>query len=102
MDELKENILLKNKCHILRMNNNKKENFDIEILSIDKENTTKNFFVKITDKKLLQKTGGIVKGMSGSPIIQDGKIIGVITHTVVDNPQKGFGISIEKMLESVK
>jgi len=84
------------------LDNNKKENFDIEILSIDKENTTKNFFVKITDKKLLQKTGGIVKGMSGSPIIQDGKIIGVITHTVVDNPQKGFGISIEKMLESVK
>ncbi len=84
------------------VSNNKKETFDIEILSIDKNNKTKNFLIKVTDEKLIKETGGIIKGMSGSPILQDGKIVGAITHTVVDNPQKGFGISIEKMLESVK
>ena len=84
------------------LSNNKKEYFDIEILSIDKDNPTKNFLVKIIDEDLIKKTGGIVKGMSGSPIIQDGKLVGAITHTIVDNPKKGFGISIEKMLESVK
>ena len=78
---------------------NKKEKFDIEILSIDKNNTTKNFLVKIVDKELLEKTGGIVKGMSGSPIIQDGKLVGAITHTILDNPTQGYGISIIKMLE---
>ena len=84
------------------LSDDKKEYFDIEILSIDKNNKTKNFLVKIVDEKLINKTGGIVKGMSGSPIIQDGKLVGAITHTIVDNPKKGFGISIEKMLESVK
>ena len=84
------------------LNDNKKESFNIEILSIDKSSKTKNFLVQITDDKLISKTGGIVKGMSGSPIIQDGKLVGAITHTIVDNPQKGFGISIEKMLRSVK
>ena len=84
------------------LSNNKKDYYDIEILSIDKSNTTKNFLIKVVDERLLHETGGIVKGMSGSPIIQDGKLVGVITHTIVDNPKKGFGISIEKMLESVK
>ena len=84
------------------ISNNKKESFAIEILSIDKTNQTKNFLIKVIDEKLIKETGGIIKGMSGSPILQDGKIVGVITHTVVDNPKKGFGISIEKMLRSVK
>ena len=82
--------------------NNKKEHFDIKILSIDKNNATKNFLTEITDAKLINETGGIVKGMSGSPIIQDGKIVGAITHTVVDNPKKGYGISITRMLESME
>ena len=84
------------------LSNNKKETFDIEILSIDKENQTKNFVIKVVDSNLLRKTGGIIKGMSGSPIIQDGKLIGAITHTIVDNPKKGYGISIIKMLESIE
>ena len=84
------------------LNDNEKQKYEIEILSIDKENATKNFLIQITDKELLNKTGGIVKGMSGSPIIQDGNIIGAITHTIVDNPKKGYGISIIKMLESVE
>ena len=81
---------------------NKKTKYEIEILSIDKENKTKNLMFKIIDDDLLQVTGGVVKGMSGSPIIQNGKIIGAVTHAIVDNPKKGFGISIIKMLESIE
>ena len=84
------------------LSNNKKEYYDIEILSIDKNSETKNFLIKVVDKRLLNETGGIVKGMSGSPIIQNKKIVGAVTHTIVDNPTKGFGISIEKMLSSVR
>ena len=84
------------------LNDNKKEKYDIEILSIDKENATKNFVIKVVDDDLLNKTGGIIKGMSGSPIIQNGKLIGAITHTIVNNPKKGYGISIIKMLESIE
>ena len=84
------------------LDGNKKESFEIEILSIDKKNDTKNFLIKVTDERLINKTGGIVKGMSGSPIIQNGKIIGAVTHTIVDKPTKGYGISIIKMLESIE
>lgn len=81
------------------INGNKKEKYEIEILSIDKNSDTKNFQIQITDQELINKTGGIIKGMSGSPIIQNGKIIGAITHAIVDNPVKGYGIGIEKMLK---
>lgn len=82
------------------LNGNKKETFEIEILSIDKMSNIKNFQIRITDQNLLNKTGGIVKGMSGSPIIQNNKIIGAVTHTMIDEPTKGYGISIIKMLEN--
>ena len=55
--------------------------------------------LRITDKRLLEKTGGIVQGMSGSPIIQDDKLIGAVTHVFVNDPTKGYGIYIEWMLE---
>ena len=58
----------------------------------------KDMIIKITDKRLIEKTGGIVQGMSGSPIIQDGKLIGAITHVFVNDPTKGYGIFIENML----
>ena len=54
--------------------------------------------VRITDERLLNKTNGIVQGMSGSPIIQNGKLIGAVTHVFVREPQKGYGIFIENML----
>ena len=57
---------------------------------------------EITDEQLLSKTGGIIQGMSGSPIIQDNKIIGAVTHVVVDNPAKGYGIFITNMLEEAE
>ena len=63
------------------------------------EGDLKNIHFEITSDELLNKTGGIVQGMSGSPIIQNNKIIGAVTHVIVDNPTTGYGISIIKMLE---
>ncbi len=62
----------------------------------------KNFVIEITDPVLLAKTGGIVQGMSGSPVIQDGKLVGAITHVLLDEPAKGYGIFIENVLARVK
>jgi len=73
--------------------------YNIEIIHIDKNNPTKNILFKITDQELLSKTGGVVAGMSGSPIIQDDKIVGAVTHVVVNDPEKGYGIFITTMLK---
>ncbi len=74
--------------------------YTVELTKIYRNNSdTKNFIFTVTDKELLEKTGGIIQGMSGSPIIQDGKLIGAVTHVLVNNPQKGYGIFIENMLE---
>ena len=78
---------------------NKVEEFDINIINIDKHNETKNLLFEIKDKKLLEKTGGIVQGMSGSPIIQNNKIIGAVTHVIVNDTTKGYGIFITTMLK---
>ena len=73
--------------------------YDIKITKINNNlSETKNMIIEITDKELIKKTGGIVRGMSGSPIIQNGKLIGAVTHVLVDNPKKGYGIFIENML----
>ena len=60
----------------------------------------KNFVIKINDERLLESTAGIVQGMSGSPIVQDGKLIGAVTHVFVNDPSRGFGISIENMINN--
>lgn len=75
------------------------EKYEIEITDINTSQETKNISFKITDEALLEKTNGIVQGMSGSPIIQGEYIIGAVTHVVVDNPHKGYGIFIANMLE---
>ena len=75
------------------------EKYEIEITNISTNQETKNISFKITDEALLEKTNGIVQGMSGSPIIQGEYIIGAVTHVVVDNPHKGYGIFIINMLE---
>jgi stage IV sporulation protein B len=74
--------------------------FNIEIVSTipQKFPATKGMVIKVTDPKLLDKTGGIVQGMSGSPIIQDGKVIGAVTHVFVNDPTSGYGVHIEWML----
>lgn len=74
------------------------EEYDVVIESIDYSNRScKNMVVKITDKRLLDATGGIVQGMSGSPIIQNGRLIGAVTHVFVNDPTKGYGIFAENM-----
>lgn len=92
------------KAEILTViNGNEVKEFDINITKINSSSQkTKNFLFEITDQELLEKTNGIVQGMSGSPIIQGEYIIGAVTHVVVDNPQKGYGIFITNMLEEAE
>ena len=78
---------------------NKIEKYDIEITSINESSKNKNITFRIVDEYLINKTGGIVQGMSGSPIVQNNKIVGAITHVITDNPITGYGIFIRSMLE---
>ena len=92
----------KGEAYILTVTNNNKINkYKIEILDKynSKKHTSKAFSFKVIDQELINKTGGIVQGMSGSPIIQDGKIIGAVTNVVIDDVTYGYGISIITMLE---
>ena len=77
----------------------KVEDYSINIISIDDDSTSKNIFFEITDKRLLEKTGGIIQGMSGSPIIQNNKLIGVVNYVIIEDVKKGYGIFITTMLE---
>lgn len=73
--------------------------YEIEIVKVDKYNReNKNYVIKITDEELIAETGGIVQGMSGSPIIQQGKLVGAVTHVFLNDPTRGYGICIEEML----
>ncbi len=74
--------------------------YDIEIVKVDKGNReNKNYVIKIVDDELIAATGGIVQGMSGSPIMQNGNVVGAVTHVFVNDPTRGYGISVDKMLE---
>jgi stage IV sporulation protein B len=79
------------------------EKFDIEIQKIIKQDypSTKGMIIKITDPRLLEKAGGIVQGMSGSPIIQDGCLIGAVTHVFVNDPTRGYGVFAEWMIKEI-
>lgn len=92
------------KAKILTVLNGKDiKEYEIEIIKINKDDkTNKSMLFKITDKELIDKTGGIVQGMSGSPIIQSEYIIGAVTHVVVNNPINGYGIFITNMLEEAE
>ncbi|WP_208543905.1 SpoIVB peptidase [Paenibacillus protaetiae] len=83
------------------INGQKVERFDIEIVHVSKQQVpaTKGMVIRITDKRLLSKTGGIVQGMSGSPILQQGKLVGAVTHVFVNDPSSGYGCFIEWMLQ---
>lgn len=80
------------------------EEYDIliEKIALSDDSLTKNMVIKVVDEELIEATGGIVQGMSGSPIIQDGKLIGAVTHVFVNDPTKGYGIFAENMLEMSK
>lgn len=99
----KEEIHL-GRAYIVSSISGKKEYYEINITDIDlsTQNESKGIEIKVTDSKLLTMTSGIVQGMSGSPIIQDGKIIGAVTHVLVNDPTRGYAIFIENMLEHDK
>ena len=78
------------------------QEYSVEILKVYPHSgaSGRNMLLKITDPALLEITGGIVQGMSGSPIIQDGKLVGAVTHVLVNDPTTGYGIFIENMLDA--
>ncbi|MBR3755485.1 MAG: SpoIVB peptidase [Firmicutes bacterium] len=82
----------------------KVESFDIEITQVNDLiiSTGRNLKLKVTDERLLENCGGIVQGMSGSPIIQDGKLVGAVTHVLVNDPTRGYGILLENMLDRIE
>lgn len=76
--------------------------YDIEIKNVLLNSASnKNMVIEVTDQKLLEKTGGIIQGMSGSPIVQDGKLIGAVTHVFLNDPTKGYAVFIENMIEDM-
>ena len=83
------------------LSDNTRREYDIKLVKLaNVDGKDKNFVIEVTDPTLLETTGGIVQGMSGSPIIQNGKIIGAVTHVMVNEPTKGYGIFIENMLNA--
>lgn len=89
------------RAYLLSSVSGKSEYYEVEIIDIidDAADTNKELQLRITDSRLIELTNGIVQGMSGSPIIQDGKLIGAVTHVLVNDPTRGYGIFIENMLE---
>lgn len=89
---------------ICSLDNQQPQEYEIEIEKINKENNydNKSMQIKITDQKLLEKTGGIIQGMSGSPVIQNGKFVGAVTHVLVNDPTKGYAVFGDIMLKQSK
>ena len=86
------------------LENDKIEEYEIEIEKIYRENNydNKSMLIKVTDEKLLNRTGGIIQGMSGSPIIQNGKFVGAITHVLVNNPKEGYAVFGDIMIKKMR
>ena len=88
-------------AQILATIDDQPELFDIEIMDVDlnPRESNKGIRFQVTDANLIRKTGGIIQGLSGAPILQNGKVIGAVTHVLVNDPCKGYGIFIETMIE---
>ncbi len=101
---LREEIETGKAIILCSLDNKKPQEYEIEIEKIYKENNydNKSMQIKITDEKLLEKTGGIIQGMSGSPIIQNGKFVGAVTHVLVNDPCKGYAVFGDIMLKQAK
>lgn len=86
------------------LDNKTVQEYEIEIEKIFKENNydNKSMEIKVTDERLLEKTGGIIQGMSGSPIIQNGKFVGAVTHVLVNNPEEGYAVFGDIMLKQAR
>jgi len=89
---------------LIDLDNNGIKAYDVEIQKTVNQSipSSKSMIINVTDKELLKKTGGIVQGMSGSPIIQNGKLIGAVTHVFVNDPTKGYGVYIEWMMREIE
>lgn len=89
---------------ICELEDGKKENYKIQIQKVYTSNNydNKSMLIKITDERLLEKTGGIVQGMSGSPIIQNGKFVGAVTHVLVNDPIVGYGVFADMMIKQMR
>ena len=87
-----------------QLDNDKVETYDIEIekLYVNNYENNKSMLIKVTDERLLEKTGGIIQGMSGAPIIQDGKFIGAVTHVLVNEPTVGYGVFADIMIKQLE
>lgn len=104
MEILNRDEIKKGKAQIIcELEDGKKEHYDIEIQRIYTANNkdNKSMLIKITDERLLEKTGGIIQGMSGSPIIQNGKFVGAVTHVLVNDPTTGYGVFADMMLKQM-
>lgn len=86
------------------LENNKTKEYDVEIekIYVNNNENNKSMLVKVTDKELIEKTGGIIQGMSGSPIIQNNKVIGALTHVLVNDPQTGYGVFADLMIKQAR
>ena len=99
---LKEKFQIEN--NIQKYMNQKNQN-QIKVQKLEKlieyneKNSLKTLKIRVTDSELITLTGGIIQGLSGSPILQNGKLVGAVTHVLIDNPQMGYGIFAESMLE---
>jgi len=81
------------------VNGSEPKEYSMSIVKVDKgEKDNKNLVIKITDDELIDITGGIVQGMSGSPILQNGKIVGAVTHVFINDPERGFGVSVQNII----
>lgn len=99
----KEEIETKEAYIYVTLDDNVKRKYQIEIEKVYLNSTdNKNIAIKITDEELIEKTGGIVQGMSGAPIVQNGKLIGCVTHVLLDDPKMGYGAFIENMIEDME
>lgn len=88
---------------VIAVETNDPQSYRVRIVSVqESDNERKNLFLSVTDKQLLSLTGGIVQGMSGSPILQNGKLVGVLTHVLVDDPTSGYGIFADSLLSRAR
>ena len=101
---LREEIQLGPAKILCNLENNTRKEYNIEIEKIYKNNNANNksMLIKVTDQALLEKTGGIIQGMSGSPIIQNGKFVGAVTHVLVNDPTKGYGVFGDIMIKQLR
>lgn len=105
MEVAPRNEIKEGKAQIIcQLENSAKKKYDIEIEKVYSNNNqnNKSMLIKITDKELLEKTGGIIQGMSGAPIIQEGKFVGAVTNVLVNDPTQGYGVFADIMIKEMR